>query len=969
MLVQSLCDFMLIAGCRMSLTSSILIVIISVSTLFASCGGKQETDNSPSVAVGRAALHEGDASERGKTMTRLLEDYGQEKGKRRVAAADKIFAFLFENELTENRLTATTHTPEDSVDMLVWHGASEYFWETQDYTLSMRYAKLALPLAYRMGGMEMQSDCEHLIGLNYFRLSDYANAVEYVRKSLAIDRKIGDRSRISSSLNTLAGICLTAKQFDDSEKYILEAIRHSTAAKDSSRMAIQYGMASEIYHAMNKEQLALDYAQKAYNMDAARGNTAKVGIRLSQMAAAQVALGQYDEGERSLMLAIPLLETAGNIQSLSICRNQMGDLLNRRGAFDEAAGYFRKAAEAFEARKDLYNESRARMGLYEALKENHPSEAGRHLLRYAMLKDSIYRRDMEHAVIQQNVIYKTEELALRREQERKEKRIILTGSIALMVALLIVLATLVYMGRVRRRNHLALKRLSKLRENFFTNITHEFRTPLTVILGLSHDLQNPGVTGVVDKAHTIERQGRGLLALINQLLDISKIESAVGNADWRNGDITVQLTMIVDSYRDFARNLNIDLHFFSKNAIEMDYVPDYVNKVMNNLLSNALKFTPEYGKVSVLAWRKGNQLCIDVADTGCGMDKETLTHVFEPFYQGERNIQNVGTGVGLALVKQIIDAVKGTITVESEVDKGTTFHISIPIHNDSHRQMAEVEETATPLLPETGATLIDSDCVDNQCRLLIIEDNRDIAAYIGSQFTDCHSVHYAANGKDGLDKALDLVPDLIITDLMMPGMDGLELCRQIRRNEIINHIPIIIVTAKITEEERIKGLEAGADAYIAKPFNSEELRTRVEKLLEGRRLLREKFAQAMSVHQASEDKDRTPSSDADARFLEKVSDAVFLLLNKNKSIDVSTIASKVCMSNSQFYRKIVALTGYAPSAYIQYIRIRQAKNLLDNNPTMSLTEVADRCGFDIYANFTRAFKQVVGVAPTKYRRE
>ncbi len=213
------------------------------------------------------------------------------------------------------------------------------------------------------------------------------------------------------------------------------------------------------------------------------------------------------------------------------------------------------------------------------------------------------------------------------------------------------------------------------------------------------------------------------------------------------------------------------------------------------------------------------------------------------------------------------------------------------------------------------------------------------------------------------------MPDLIITDLMMPGMDGLEVCRQVRGNEIIDHIPIIVVTAKITEEERIRGLEAGTDAYLAKPFNSEELHTRAEKLLEGRRLLREKFAKAMTGQQASEDKGSTPRTNTDARFLEKVSDAIFLLLNNNKPIDVSTIASKMCMSNSQFYRKIVTLTGYAPSTYIQNIRIRQAKKLLDNNPTMSLTEVADRCGFDVYPNFVRAFKSVCGVTPTEYSRK
>ena len=948
---------------RRRMMSSVLYAFIPICFLLVSCGKKtalftpdecRHTENSKTVGT----------SEEGKAMSLLLRDYEQKSGKEHIGIADRIFERLFKEEFTESRITATTRTPADSVDMLVWYWAGEYFWETQDYDEGMRYASKALPLTYRRGDQLLQSDCERLVGLFHFRKSDYIHAIEHTRNSLALDRQTGDNSRISSSLNTLAGICLAAKQLDDGEKYIIEAIRYSTEAKDSNRMAIQYGMASEIYHAMNKEQLSLDYARRAYDLDSARGNTAKVGIRLSQMASAQMALGQKAEAERSLKRAIPMLAKAGNTQSLSICRNQMGELLNQRGAHAEAAQNFRQAAEVFAAQHDMYNESRAQMGLYKAMKDKNPAEAGRHLLRYAELKDSIYRRDMEQAVSQQNVQYKTEELALRQEQERAEKRVILIGSIVLTAALLLVVAALVYSGRVRRRNHLALKRLAAVRENFFTNITHEFRTPLTVILGLSHDLQNPEVTDVGGKAQTIERQGNGLLTLINQLLDISKIKSAMGNAEWKNGDITAHLTMIIETYRDYARNRNIDLQFFVNETVEMDFVSDYVNKVMNNLLSNAFKFTPEYGKVSVVARREGDRFFIDVTDTGEGMDKETLSHVFEPFYQGESETPNIGTGVGLALVKQIIDAVKGTITAESAVGRGTTFHISVPIRNTIHNSQFTIHNLEnTPLLPKDEATLADSEGGDDQYRLLVIEDNRDIAAYIGSQFAGRYAVSYANNGKDGLEKALDLVPDLIITDLMMPGMDGLEVCRQVRANEITDHIPIIVVTAKITEEERIKGLEAGADAYLAKPFNTDELRTRVEKLLDRHRRLRGKFGK-----NADADKDKNAQlSDAERRFLAKTVDFIYQLMDKRR-LDVNTLAEKLCMSPRQFHRKLVAITGDSPASYMLKIKMQRARHLLKTNHGLTIEDVAERCGFDHTPNFYNAFKKIYGITPMDYRR-
>ena len=213
-----------------------------------------------------------------------------------------------------------------------------------------------------------------------------------------------------------------------------------------------------------------------------------------------------------------------------------------------------------------------------------------------------------------------------------------------------------------------------------------------------------------------------------------------------------------------------------------------------------------------------------------------------------------------------------------------------------------------------------------------------------------------------------MVPDLIITDLMMPEIDGLEVCRQVRTNEIISHIPIIIVTAKITEEERIKGIEAGADAYLSKPFNSQELQTRVEALLTGRKLLQEKFATTMELNE-NEEQDSEQTTDADMRFLIKVTTAVYLQLNKNKEIDVAFLASSMCMSPRQFHRKIHALTGYAPAAYIQRLKIKKARNMLDKDMIISFTEVAYQCGFDAYPNFVRAFKNVCGVTPSDYRRD
>ena len=911
-----------------------------------------------------------DTATHGKTMEQLLDEYGTQTGKQRLATANRIFGILYRMEFTDSLLKACRQTPPDSLNLMVWYWASEYFFSTQDYDKGLRYGKQAVSLARHNHDLTLRSDCEHTTGLLYFRLSDYAHAIEHFRTSLEISRKIDDKSRISSSLNSLAAISLVAKQLNNGEKYISEALSYSRQLNDSARMAIQYGMASEIHHTMGNDRQALNDARQAYVIDSARGNKAKIGIRLSQMAAAEQSLGRYADAEAHVRKAMPLLALSGNNTSLAVCQNQMGELLNHKGAHNEAARHFAQAAKTFAQLKDKYNESRAQIGLFEAMKDNNPREAALHLRRYSLLKDSIYQHNLEQAVSQFNVKYKTEELAHQRNQDRLEKRNSLIVGLVLVGLLLLVIAWLLYTSRARSRHNRLMKKMSQMRERFFTNITHEFRTPLTLIIGLSDDLANDEEcsASTKKKALTIHRQGNNLLHLINQLLDVAKIKSETGNANWRNGDVTAYLQMIVDGYNDYARSRNIDLHFIAKDTVVMDFVPDYVNKIMNNLLSNSMKFTPEYGKVGVTLWREGTSLLIDVVDNGKGMDKETTAHIFEPFYQAETDTQNIGTGIGLALVKQLVDKLEGTISAESRTGRGTLFQIALPIHQNI-RQKEERQPDTTPVVPPQPQTVTtDSGTAGNECRILIIEDNPDVAAYISSRLAGQYAIFYAANGREGLEKSQSLVPDLIITDLMMPETDGLEVCRQVRANEVTNHIPIIVITAKITEEERLKGLEAGADAYLTKPFNAEELRIRVSKLLESRRLLQKKYLQLMSQDKDNADDSEQPC-EADLRFLIKVSDIVFTQLNGNHETSVPLIASMMCMSNSQFYRKMVAVTGSTPVAYIQRVKIKRAMKILDEDDKISMAEVATRCGFDVYPNFVRAFKNVSGITPTEYRKK
>ena len=783
------------------------------------------------------------------------------------------------------------------------------------------------------------------LGNIYMALGNYERADSALRRALKGEQEL--KSAVGQAINyaNLGAIFAHRHQLDSAWAYYRHSMALNTEAGNELGISLCHTYFGMLYEqAKDYDRATLEY-ETAYGMMRSSKDDWHALNSLIALAGIHLTTGQTERATTHLGKALQMAERIKSPEHLADIYTLYYKLHKRQGRCSAALAAFEKATALQDSVVDLEKMNRIQNTSLNIERNRQRRQIG----------------EARHKL----------------EEERNTRYVGFAIFGFVMLILAAVLTIVLYTNRLRRRSHIALKHMAALRENFFTNITHEFRTPLTVILGLTHDLKrgSPTAAEVQEKVDVIERQGNGLLALINQLLDISKIKSAVGNPDWHRGNITAYLAMLVESYRDYARTRHIDLAFAADGPVEMDFVPDYVAKAMNNLLSNAFKFTPHQGKVSVAVSRKADHLTISVSDTGAGMSREIATHVFEPFYQGRDDGRNVGTGVGLALVKQIVDAIEGHITVDSRPDEGTTFCISLPIRRNAS-VLPSLDLLAHPLpealLPEEQEIPSDTLSGDaDACRLLIIEDNADIAAYIGAQFPQDYALAYADNGIDGMEKALQLVPDLIITDLMMPGIDGLELCRRVRDNAVLNHIPIIVVTAKISEQERIAGLQAGADAYLAKPFNSDELRTRVEKLLEGRRLLREKYRLSLDVP-TSADTSTTlsdKSAEADRLFLSKVTDTIYLSLSHHRDISVATLSSAMCMSSSQLYRKLLALTDCPPATYIQQIKIKKAKHLLESDPRLTLNEVAERCGFEVYASFSRTFKNVCGISPNDFRRQ
>lgn len=543
---------------------------------------------------------------------------------------------------------------------------------------------------------------------------------------------------------------------------------------------------------------------------------------------------------------------------------------------------------------------------------------------------------------------------------------IIISLIVILVLLIIGVGLLTYLLKIRKREQAAMKQVDNMRSSFFTNITHEFRTPLTVIIGLGERIASDGsLENLKYIGETISRQGRNLLLLINQILDVSKLKSNVSLSEYQHGDIIGYIHLIFDGAKVLADRKNIKYHFQAREkTVEMDFIPDYITKIVGNLISNAIKFTSPYGVVTISTETRNNRFILTVQDNGCGISAQDLPYIFDAFYQCNSKSRSVGSGIGLSLVKQLVEAMNGAVSVESQENSGTSFTVDLPLSQSVNQIMSLTEKPAIDDIfvadGEESLTVEWED--DSLTRILIVEDNNDVSSFIGSIISNAN-IYYARNGKDGLEKALQIVPDVIITDIMMPEMDGIEMCAKIRQSDILCHIPIIIISAKAEQNDKIEGLKSGADAYLYKPFNAEELNVTINSLLERRKLLQEHLARNSA-------KDLVPTeqfSVNDKGFLNKVIDLVHAQMT-SQCVSINDLADSLNMTPRQLNRKINAITGDNISKYVLEVRMLHAKHLLDSNKNYTVAEVAYKCGYEENSNFTRAFKMLYGITPTQYRK-
>jgi signal transduction histidine kinase/DNA-binding response OmpR family regulator len=520
-----------------------------------------------------------------------------------------------------------------------------------------------------------------------------------------------------------------------------------------------------------------------------------------------------------------------------------------------------------------------------------------------------------------------------------------------------------------------LQELDQLKSQFFANISHEFRTPLTLILGQAESLMSSNIDAKgKGKLQIINRNARKLLELINQLLDLSKLEAGSMELRSEQSNLVSFLKSLFYSFESLSDFKKITLKFNSESEnIPVVFDTDKLEKVFYNLMSNSLKFTNENGEIIVtVKLLNDSKVEIRFRDTGKGISKENISHIFDRFYQVEgSNIREFeGTGIGLSLAKQLIELHKGNIKVESEVNSWTEFTIELPLGNIDKQLNENPKQHLTDInaevLTDTEINEENPEEENNQTKnseiVLIVEDNPDVRSYIREQIENEYTILEASNGEEGIAKAQSEIPDLIITDVMMPKMDGYQFSLNIKKNEKTSHIPIIMLTAKAALDDKIEGLETGVDAYITKPFSAKELVVRVRNLINQRKQLREKFKQA-TVIKPSE----VTNVSVDQKFLENVINTIELNIG-NENFALETLAAKVNMSVSQLNRKLNALIEQPPGHLIRSLRLQRAADLLKQNAG-NVAEICYNVGFGDQANFSKAFKKQFGSSPLKYKKQ
>lgn len=813
-----------------------------------------------------------------------------------------------------------------------------------------------------------------------FRLEE---ALEAITECTALCRQSGDKAREAVATYTTATVYQYLNELEIAKSYLHKASSLFEELGDTFRQGIALqGLAVLSYGAE-----AFEYAQQSYNILLSTDDVMGVGMALwtmgdaqQEMGQAQAALPHYQEA-LAIFKEIDYPEGTGNVQV------NIGSILAKSQAYRQAPPYLQAAEEI--ARAVPYDDVlratfRGWAYYYAQIGDAEASIAYMDSAR--IISDTLYNRERSEALLEAETRLKTKEkeAALFESELAREKQNSLINTLIMIGGLVIAgLVILFFVLRDRQRRQrqatlldlelerqkaLQLKELDQLKSNFFANISHEFRTPLTVILGPLREMREGTFQGNFKQYYDIMlRSAKRLQELINQLLDLSKLESSKMESHPRVGDIHLFSRQVGGALESWAFQQSITYTIsVDKEPLWLVFDHDQLEKILNNLLSNAIKFTPEGGEVVLRLTTENREdqywLQYEVVDSGPGIPPAELEHIFERFYQSTQQIEgHASSGIGLALTKELVDFQNGTIFADNRPGGGAVFCVELVYPQASAPEELEMapempqhqEATASSPTPATKAlpNSLDAPIV------LVVEDNTDVRQYIKDQLRSSFQIMEASNGAIGMEMAQQHIPDLIVSDVMMPEVDGYALVQRLRADERTSHIPVIMLTAKAEQHDKLEGLATGVDSYLVKPFDPAELRLRTQKLIEQRRLLQERYSREHLFPIPIEEQ---PSMDE--QFLQRFRGLILEQLD-DEQLSVEVLSSQMNLSRSQLHRKLKALTGFSPNVWVRKIRLQKARQLLEQK-SGTVTEVAFQVGFSNMSYFAKCFREEFGLAPS-----
>jgi|GEM_PF-1744108 len=865
----------------------------------------------------------------------------------------------------------------------------------------------ALEIARALENREREALLLALIGYVHRDQGNFTKAIESNQEALRIRKAIGNKRLVANSLTNLAQIYHMLQDYEQSSAYLEQVLDTAIVLEDvalqaSTRLKIgnDQKLSGQYDKALVNVRFALDYRK-------ANGPERQINLPYQYLGSIFLAKSRLDSAYYYLNQGLGFSRKYSDAQIQSLCLLELGRVDQQRGQLGQALAKWEEARDILPKNTFTQEEAKIAEALYEGYKaQNQSTKALAQLERFKLLQDSLYgdantkalaRMELRNEFEQekQELAFAQEKAILEKDAQLQRQRSFqwISALVLLIAGIFITIILRYYRMRKLANEELQklnkeilqqkeeLEDLSQVKSRFFTNISHELRTPLTIIGGMVDQIRKQPKEWLDRGLAMIDRNNATLLRLVNQILDLRKLESGTLKLDLTHGDIISYLRYIVESFQSFAESKRIRLHFldYSK-TLEMDYDAEKMLQIISNLLSNAIKFTPEQGEVYLSVNHETgdakDQLLIMVKDTGMGIPKDKLPHVFDRFYQVDDSAtrEGEGTGIGLALTKELVSLMKGSIRVESYIGKGTTFSLSIPVEKasaDIALAAAEQAELATALVAKEVKSLntqpLEGISVnangENAEHLLIIEDNADVVEYLRVLIGDSYFISVAKNGEEGIERAISEIPDIIISDVMMPIKDGFEVCHTLKSNEKTSHIPIILLTAKVDIEAKMDGLRSGADAYLAKPFNEQELSIRLQNLLEIRQKLKQRY-QNLEFEPVGEEADQLYLED---NFIKKLRTVIESKL-EDTEISIPEICKQMGMSRSQLHKKVKALTNSSTTQVIRSIRLHKAKELLQN-AELTISEVAYDVGFKDPAYFSRTFSEEFGMSPRDFRNE